>query len=50
MFYTSPIHFLFLLAVSFGIPLLSVFFYLGKKAGDATGYARGYKEGHAAPR
>ena len=48
----SPTHLLivlvFLLAIVAGIPILC--YRIGKKVGDATGYARGYKEGREAPR
>lgn len=47
MFY-NPIHVVFLLAVFFGFPVTSYF--IGKKVGDASGYARGYREGREAPR
>jgi ABC-type transport system involved in cytochrome bd biosynthesis fused ATPase/permease subunit len=43
----SPMHllilFLFMLLFIVGIPVL--FYRIGRKVGDATGYLRGYKDG-----
>jgi hypothetical protein len=39
----SPIHWLVVLAILIGIPLLA--YRHGRKVGDQQGYIRGYKEG-----